>query len=254
VVRYAAAVFTAEEREGVRARLLDWARADSRIAGAAITGSGAHGGEDDWSDIDLVFGIEGIDPIRVLADWTDRLHGEFDAIELFDLRSGATIYRVFLLPNGLEIDLAVAPAAEFGPLGPNFRAVFGEVVERHRQPRPSASHLIGLGCHHVLHARACIERGKVWQAEHVIHALREHIVALACVRLGLESFFGRELDLLPPGVTVPLQGALVTSIETGELRRALSAAIQCLLVEIRTAEPGLAAKLEAVLREADSFR
>lgn len=188
--------------------------------------------------------------MEVLTDWTDRLHGECDGLDLFDLRSGATVYRVFLLPSGLEVDLAVGPAAEFGPLGPNFRTVFGEVVERQRPSQPPVSHLIGLGCHHVLHARACIERGKVWQAEHVIHTLRDHIVGLACRRLGLESFFGRELDSLPPQVTVPLQGALVKSVESGELRRALGVAVGCLLVEIRSAEPGLAAKLEPVLMAA----
>jgi len=244
-------VFTAEDRERVRSRLLEWARADKLITGAAITGSGALGGEDDWSDIDLVFGIEGADPMTVLGDWTSRLQREFEALDLFDLRSGATMYRVFLLPTGLEVDLAVAPAAEFGPLGPRFRTIFGEAVERPHPPRPSPRHLIGLACHHALHARACIERGKVWQTEHVIHNLRDHIAALACSRLGLESFFGRELDSLPAEVTVPLQGALLKSVDAGELRRALSAAIQCLLVEIRNVEPGLAVKLEPVLREVD---
>ncbi len=235
----------------MRSRLLGWARADKLITGAAITGSGAFESEDEWSDIDLVFGIEGAEPMTVLSDWTGRLQREFDAFDLFDLRSGATIYRVFLLPIGLEVDLAVAPAAEFGPLGPHFRTVFGESVDRPRQPGSSPSHLVGLACHHALHARACIERGKVWQAEHVLHNLRDHIAALACSRLGLESFFGRELDRLPAEVTVPLTGALAKSVDASELRRALSAAVQCLLVEIRDVEPGLAVKLEPVLREVD---
>ncbi|MGI8563942.1 MAG: hypothetical protein ACR2MZ_10390 [Candidatus Dormibacter sp.] len=41
------------------------------------------------------------------------------------------------------------------------------------------------------------------------------------------------------------------SVEASELLRALAAAIQCLLVEIRQAEPGLAVRLERVLREVD---
>jgi hypothetical protein len=243
-------LFTADDREHVRSQLLEWARADERITGAAVTGSGAHGAEDAWSDIDLAFGIEGVDPIVVLADWTNRLTGEFDALSLFDLHVGATVYRVFIFPNGLEVDLALAPASEFGPLGPNFRTVFGEAIERPRQPRPLSSHQIGLGCHHVLHAGASIERGKLWQAEHIIHALQDHVTALACARLGLESFFGRELDRLPAEVTDPIQGVLVRSVDAAELRRALAVAVQCLLVEIRHADPGLAARLEPVLTEA----
>ncbi|MDQ6637688.1 MAG: hypothetical protein M3Y62_07880 [Candidatus Dormibacteraeota bacterium] len=139
--RYAAAVFKAEDRERVRSRLLEWARADKLITGAAITGSGAQGGEDDWSDIDLIFGIEGADPMTVLGDWTRRMQGEFEALDLFDLRSGATIYRVFLLPTGLEVDLAVAPAAEFGATGPHFRTIFGAGVDR---PHPHGGHLLAI--------------------------------------------------------------------------------------------------------------
>src|ERR1700730_15223214 len=126
-------VYTVEDRERVRKRLLDWAAADERITGAAITGSGAHGSEDAWSDIDLFFGGQGTEPTVVLTYLTDRVHREFDAVSLFDLHSGSTTYRVFLLPAGLEVDLAYAPAAEFGPLGPNFRTVFGVGVARERQ-------------------------------------------------------------------------------------------------------------------------
>jgi hypothetical protein len=43
---------------------------------------------------------------------------------------------------------------------------------------------------------------------------------------------------------------LVRSVDAAELRRALAVAVQCLLVEIRHADPGLAARLEPVLTEA----
>jgi hypothetical protein len=240
-------MFTAAEREGVRGRLLSWAGADPRITGAAITGSGALGREDEWSDVDLLFGIEGADPSVVLADWTYRLRDELGALHLFDLCPDSAVYGVFLLPNGLEVDVAFAPATDFGSYGATFRTVFGTPVERQPPPRTRVEHLIGLGCHHALHARACIERGKVWQAEHVIHALRDHIVALACTRHGLESYFGREIDRLPVEVMEPLQDTLLASVEPAALRQALDAAIGRLLVEIWHAQPGLAEKIEPIL-------
>jgi hypothetical protein len=243
-------VFTAEDRDRVRSHLLERARADERITGAAITGSGALEAEDGRSDIDLYFGVVGSDPTPVLTDLTDWMHGELDALRLFDLQSGAVIYRVFLLPSGLEVDLAVAPEGDFGPTGPKFRTVFGEAIERQRPVQPAVSHLIGLACHHVLHARTFIERGKLWQAEHVIHALRDHVCALASARLGLESYFGRDFDRLPAEFKVTLQGALVRLVEPGELRRALSAATDCLLVEVYNADPELAARVEPMLRDA----
>src|SRR5687767_15349916 len=41
------------------------------------------------------------------------------------------------------------------------------------------------GVIYALHARACIERGRVWQAEHYVGAVRDHAVSLACLREGL---------------------------------------------------------------------
>ena len=242
-------MFTPEGRDGVRERLLEWARTDDRITAAAITGSGALGEEDGWSDIDLFFGVAG-DPSEVLEAWSEQLRRTFDTVGLFDLRSGAAIYRVFLLPSGLEIDLAFTPAAEFAPTGPRFRLVFGKPVTRptaRARPPADPSELIGLACHHVLHARAAIERGKVWQAEHIMHALRDHILALACLRHGLESFFGREVDRLPAEVTAPLRAALPGTLDPPELQRALAVATGCLLGEIRHADAELAARLEQAL-------
>lgn len=46
-------IFTAQERETLRAELVEAARKDGRIVGAAHTGSAAVGLEDRWSDIDL---------------------------------------------------------------------------------------------------------------------------------------------------------------------------------------------------------
>jgi predicted nucleotidyltransferase len=50
-------MFTEGHRHRVRARLIERARLDDRITGAAITGSAARDAEDRWSDIDLFFGV-----------------------------------------------------------------------------------------------------------------------------------------------------------------------------------------------------
>lgn len=242
-------MFTPVDRERIRRRLLRWAEADDRITAAAITGSGALGEEDAWSDVDLFFGVT-VEPITVLEAWTERLQRSLDALHLFDLRSGAATYRVFLLSSGLEVDLAFTPATEFAATSPRFRPVFGELMERPRPPARTGSdvsQLIGLACHHALHVRAGIERGKVWQAEHILHTLRDHVLALACLRHGLESFFGREVDRLPAEVTTPLRAALPATLDPGELRRALAAAIDCLLREIAHVDPDFAARVAPVL-------
>src|SRR5438270_6094613 len=104
------AVFTPEEREALRAELIDRARGDPRISGAAITGSGSVGGLDRWSDIDLGFGVREASDLRpALDDFTDYMRREQRALDTLDVVRDPWIYRVFLLPNTLQVDLAFAP-------------------------------------------------------------------------------------------------------------------------------------------------
>src|SRR5438067_6528284 len=108
-------MFTAEQRDHVRQRILALAQSDPRGTAGALTGSMALGGGDRWSDIDVAFGIiDGITPEAVLADWTQVLEREYGVLDHFDLRAGSSLYRVFLLPDGLEVDVAVTPSGDFG--------------------------------------------------------------------------------------------------------------------------------------------
>lgn len=97
-------MFGAKDRDAVRNRVLQLASSDPRVVAGAVVGSLAFGGGDRWSDLDLTFAVaEGVPVADVLSDWTRSVVTEFDAIHLFDLPSGATIYRVFLLPGCLAV-------------------------------------------------------------------------------------------------------------------------------------------------------
>lgn len=241
-------VFTIEERDRVRQRLLDRAEADALVVAAAITGSYAAGGGDQWSDIDLAFAVRG-ELTAAMQAWTDVLYREFGALHHWDLPSGSSVYRVFLLPGWLEVDIAFTPAAEFGPRGPNWRTVFGTTVEVGLDAAPRPDNVAGLVWHHLLHARVCIERGKQWQAEYWISAVRDHVLTLACLRLGHPASYAKGADLLPPQLTAPLQATLVRSLEETELRRALTAAAAALAVELDRTDPALAGRLRPMLTE-----
>src|SRR2546427_13154042 len=107
-------MFTVEERDLVRKCLVQVSRADPRLVGGALIGSTAGGGGDRWSDLDLTFGVaDGAAIEDVLADWTVRLANEFDAVHIFDLPYLSTIYRVFLLPSNLQVDLSFTPGNKF---------------------------------------------------------------------------------------------------------------------------------------------
>jgi hypothetical protein len=184
----------------------------------------------------------------VLEDWTRRLVEEFDAAHLFDLPSGPSIYRVFLLPGCLQFDLSFTPASKFGAAGPKFRLIFGSAVERPYTQPPAAQELFGYAVHHALRARFCIERGRYWHAEYWISGARDYALSLACRRRGLAAVYGRGFDNLPADVKDVFISALVTSLEREELLRALRCVIDGLLSETDEIQ-ALAAKVEPQLRE-----
>ena len=242
-------MFSIIDRDRVREGVLQLAASDARVVAGAVVGSLAYQDGDPWSDLDLTFAVADHVPLlEVLEDWTRRLVQEFGATQLFDLPSGASIYRVFLLPGCLQFDLSFTPASEFGANGPKFRLLFGQAVEKpHIQP-PSAQELFGYAVHHALRARFCIERGRYWQAEYWISGVRDYALSLACRRRGLPAYYGRGFDDLPAGVRDAFRNSLVCSLDPHELNRALESAIVGLLQETDQVE-ALAAKVGSQLRE-----
>jgi hypothetical protein len=243
-------MFTPEERARLRFDLLEHAACDCRISGAAITGSAAAEREDQWSDIDLAFGVaDAAELPNVLSDWTARMYDRHSALHHFDVQAGAWTYRVFLLPSTLQVDLAFVSATEFRALAPSFRLISGKANEPRHSPPPQPSEIIGLGWLYALHARSCIARQKLWQAEYMISGIRDHALALACIRHGLSAAHGRGIDQLPDGVRAQLESSLVRQLDTTELVRAFRVATNGLLSEIRSVHAELAGRLQATLTE-----
>ena len=233
-------MFTVAQRDALRERMLRLADEDERVVAGAAVGSLAVGSGDRFSDLDLTFGIAGSVPM-VLGDWTRTLTEELDAVRLADLEVGPTIYRVFLLPDALQFDLSMTPAADFRPAGPRFQLLFGETaaVEPDGRGRPPgglfipthavAEDILGWGVIYALHARACIERGRVWQAEHYVGAVRDHALSLACLDRGLPAVQARGYDDLPPEILARFGDTHVESGEPDALRRALAASVLSLI-------------------------
>jgi len=225
-------VFTAEERERIRERLIERAKADPLVVAGAEVGSRALGPGDRWSDIDLTFGLApGVTVPEILAAWTPAIEREFGAVVLFDLPHLSSVYRVFLFPGLLQVDLSFTPGHEFGALGPKFKLLFGEAVARPQPTPPTAANRFGLAVHHALRARFSIERERFWQAEYWISSLRDEALALACMRRGLVAAYARGYDELPPEVRGVFAGAIVRSLDRAELMRALGVAVEGLLHE-----------------------
>jgi predicted nucleotidyltransferase len=240
-------MFNPEDRSRIRSEILEYGHADLRISGAAITGSAAAGREDRWSDIDLAFGVhEDTELSDVVRDWTTYIYDLQRALHHVDVLAGPWIYRVFLLPNTLQVDLAFAPAQEFRALAASFQLVFGTAQAPRYSPPQPANEIVGLGWLYALHARSSIARGKYWQAEYMISGLRDHTLALACLKRGLSAVHGRGLDELPKEITADLEASLIGRLDREHLSRAFGVALDAFLNETRRVEP----ELEAHLREA----
>jgi hypothetical protein len=160
--------------------------------------------------------------------------------------------------SDIDLALCVAADADFGQVLADWTdrmyrehaAVhFGTANQRPTVPAPAAAELIGMGWLYALHARSSIARGRVWQAEYMISSVRDHVLALACLRHGVPPVQGRGMDSLPPEITAALAEALVCSLDIVELRHAFGVISGALLVEIEWVDAGLANRLAGPLRE-----
>jgi hypothetical protein len=244
-------VFSVAQRDQVRDRVVQLAAEDERVAAAAIVGSFAEGRADRWSDLDLTFGVVPGTTASVLADWTAIMAAEFGAIRLFDLPSGPSIYRVLLLPDGLQVDLSFTPIEAFGPRGGAFELIFGSIGEPGSAPQPAFpatdAERFGLAVHHLLRALICVERNRPWQAAYWIGEARDEIVVLACARIGLPTSYGRGVDLLPADTRGRLERTLVAATSRDDVLRALGATIDALALDAGHAHDD-AERLTAELR------
>lgn len=214
-------MFTPEWRENLRRELLEIAEKDPRIGGGAITGSASVGRLDAWSDIDLGFGVQG--PVAdVLADFTRRMYEQHGAVHHLDVLSEAWIYRVFLLANTLQVDLAFVPQEKFGPRAPTFKLVFGEAPFTSSPVKPELETYFGWAWLCALHVRSSLKRGKLWQAEYFLEYMRNHLISVYCRKQGLPEKEGRGVDVLPGELLKKLEPTLVGKMEVAAIHKSFS--------------------------------
>lgn len=241
------AAFQRSERAQVFERVVAIASEDARVTGGAVVGSLAGNKEDEWSDIDLTFGIKsGIEVMDILQEWTEALKCDFSVIDFFDLKFDTAVYRVFLFSNGLELDLSVVPEINYRATTQDFRLLFGKSNKPAISANADVKTLIGLGWHHVLHANSAICRRKPWQAEYWISALRDHIISMKCIHLELPSVYGKGADSLSSRQLKGLESTLIKSLELSHLRVALVALTKLFILEVQRNNKKLGDKLAGV--------
>jgi hypothetical protein len=177
------------------------------------------------------------------------MHGKYGALYNLAVKNGAWTYRVFFLPGTLQGDLGFAPSSEFRPLAHTFKLVSGTAHDLKAPSPPAPIQLIGMGWLHALHARTCILRGNIWQAEYMIGVVRHHALTAACVRLGLPYAHGKGFDALPVEISEPLLGSLIGRLEPPELWKALDVAVHGLMKSAHLVDEKFATRIESELLE-----
>ena len=77
--------------------------------------------------------------------------------------------------------------------------------------------------------RARIQRGRLWQAEHYVGAVRDHALALCCLCQGLPVVQARGYDDLSAETLAGFEAVHVGAVEAGALQAALAACVVALL-------------------------
>lgn len=241
-------MFSLDDRERLRDTLIEAARDDADVIGAALVGSAAKGTEDAWSDIDLALQLRaGAEPAAVADRWTAECYARHGAVHHLDINAGGALFRVFLLESSLQVDIAFWPQERFRATEPGFKVLFGTPGATTAPAAPDAAHRIGMGWLYALHARSAIARDRPWQAAMMLDHLRDEILALACLRHGLNPHHGREADRLPQSVLGALADARSATMDLGALTRSNRALLQCFAHEVEQHDPALAKRLQPAL-------
>jgi len=128
--------------------------------------------------------------------------------------------------------------------------LFGAASELPQVSPPPAEQLIGLAWLHAVHARACIARGKLWQAEYMVSGLRDHVLSLACLRHGLPAAGPKPRDRPSTrGGDGAASGRARSALGCGGVARALRVGVEALLTEARRVNETLATRLREVLTD-----
>ena len=242
-------IFTPEQREQLRSELVTAAKNDPNLFGAAHTGSAAGDRLDRWSDIDLALCLKpGAPRDQVIAEWSERLYRN-GAVTHTDVARGQTLFRVFLMGNTLQVDVAFWNAADFAPMGPNFRLIFGEPQPPRSAPQSEPQALIGMAWLYALHVRSSLARGRILQADYMLSGMRNHVFELMCLRCGVIAQQGRGLDDLPRCDRETASACIPTSLELSGMKQAFQRTVQALLAEIRSADAALEERLSQTLNE-----
>jgi hypothetical protein len=244
-------IFTPFDRDAALARALVLLEADRRVEAAAVTGSVGAGRADRWSDFDVTGVIaDGESCESVAADWVTLTYLEWPIVHHYETSFGTTLVRGFFLVNGLVVDLAFTPRADFEVWAPvqvafdrTGAATTAAAAWRPWSPEPEWRSEAGFAWHDVVHACTAANRARHWQSLFYLQRVRNRTLVLASERHGHDADEFTHVDELPDQERDPLLGSLIAELDRRSLLAAIQVASQAFLDELRRGDRELADRL-----------
>jgi predicted nucleotidyltransferase len=249
-------MFTAQERADIVALVAGLLKDDPEVEAVALVGSLVHGG-DRWSDVDIdVLVADDADVDRVASRWVARMYAELPVLHHLEQRLGPFVIRGFLLRNMLEVDLAfirsdmpfTIPTRLLHDRSGLGAAVLAATTPELLMQLEVANEAAFLWLD-VVHAVTAVRRRRSWLAAWYVEKIRNRAFALTLSRHGHDPESFKHVDDLPSDERVPLEAALVRSLERSALLDGIEASTRGALSELHRADAELAERLEAPLLE-----
>ena len=236
--------FTPESRQEMLDRVLTALKADERIIGVLIVGSGAVGFDDDLSDIDLCIVCPDDQTLTIYKDWRERFEKLLPVIGCSPVTYSPTSHLYALLLDGfLELDAGFISIGSLTAKKERWKVAFDrsgrikEIMQRtwaeRREPDIRTEYLRRASgiWHVIMHVGQAIMRGHPWKALYYLEIIRTRTIELACLRLGLNAGHYRQADCLSAEFLDALRTTLPTSMDDAELLRAWKASVECFFHE-----------------------
>ncbi|HET6455461.1 MAG TPA: nucleotidyltransferase domain-containing protein, partial [Armatimonadota bacterium] len=238
--------YSPEYRQATLDRMLDALKADERIIGVLVVGSGAVGFDDNYSDIDLCIVCPDDQTLSIYQDWRERFEKLLPVIHCCPVTYNPSSHLYALLLDGfLELDAGFIGMGSLTAKRERWKVAFdrsgkiASIMTASWESRPPTDlkweylrRVEGIW-HHVLHVGSALRRGQPWKTLHYLETIRNRTIELAVLRRGLDIGHFREVDRLPEDLLAELQETFPTKVEDSEIIRALDRAIACFFREAR---------------------
>lgn len=244
-------MYTVDEREDIKNRLISLFRRLPGIAGVILVGSGAEGFKDEYSDVDFCIVTEA--PVEALLEIMKKcsaaIHSEFPVMKFQEMPERQL--QIYFLQSFLEIDIGYVELSKLEAVRKRWKVCFDHTGQLDRIMQESWDRIrkyhgkktnvdvdqiyrdyYNTIWHSIQHAVTSIKRGQLWRSSYEINYIRDAAIELRGYKLSLETKCFRSVDEFDDVFLRKLSKCHIGEMREKELFRALYEAVVLFFDEI----------------------